>query len=380
LTDNLIHDYAPAARSESRLRAPIRVFVHLARDKDASAWRRAWANGQLVGLNDPTPYGYGRAEEMGCEVSYSKAARENPVETFVRLALRAITGFDLIHTYRQRQSILAADVVWTHTESQFLAVAALLPKTGGPKVIAQSVWLFDRWKGLNPFHKWLYSRLIRRVDVLTFHSSHNMAVAKAAFPDMDCRLVPFGIPSERMTPPATRSGDRLEVIAPGSDRHRDWPTLVKAVSALPNAFATILSGTAPKQLTRDQASSDIRQPHSNEEMIGYFNKAHVVCVPLNPNKHASGITVVQEAVLAGIPVVASQAGGLDEYFGPDEVKFVPSNDPAALREALNDVARDPRAANAMAVRAQDRMKRDGMGAETYVRQHVVLSRELLGMA
>lgn len=382
---SLVSDNSAYAATPPELRNPVQqdiinVFVHLARDKDAEAWHRRWQDGKLVGVNDPTPYGYGRATEMGCRVRYSTSFKENPVETFVRLALRVLTGFDAVHALRQRRAILESDVVWTHTESQFLAVAAILPRTGGPKVIAQTVWLFDRWNGLNPLHKWLYSRLIRRLDVLTFHSSHNMAVAKAAFPEMDCRLVPFGIPSERMTPPAPRRNGRLEIIAPGSDRHRDWATLVKAVSGLKDTFATILSGTAPKRLAKGQRTIEIKQARSNEELTDHFSKADVLCVPLKPNKHASGITVIQEAVLAGVPVVASRAGGLDEYFAPDEVRFVEPGDATALRDALSEVARDPEAATAMARRAQERMRRDAMGAQTYIRRHVALSRELLARA
>ena len=167
------------------------VFVHLAHDKNVVTWRQGWQDGKLVGRNDPTPYGYGRAEEMGCRLKYSRSPPENPLQKLIRLGLRVILGFDLVHAYHQRRGIREAEVVWTHTESQFLGVAALLQKAGGPKVIAQSVWLFDRWDGLNVVHKWLYRRLIRRLDVLTFHSPLNMAVAKTLFPEKDCRLVPF---------------------------------------------------------------------------------------------------------------------------------------------------------------------------------------------
>lgn len=353
------------------------VFVHLAHDKDVVKWRQGWEDGKLVGRNDPTPYGYGRAEGMGCRITYSQAPPENPLQKLVRLGLRVILGFDLVHAYHQRRAIRDADVVWTHTESQFLGVAALLPKSGGPKVIAQSVWLFDRWDRLNPFHKWLYARLIRRLDVLTFHSTVNMAVARRAFPEKDCRLVPFGIPSEGMTPPRSRGGEGLTIIAPGSDRHRDWATLVEAVSAIPAATTTILSGTAPKRLAQGKAAVSIHRARTNEEMNRYFDSAHAVCVPLKPNKHASGITVIQEAVLAGVPVVASAAGGLEGYFGPDEITFVPPGDASALSHALRAIERDPDAALAMARRAQEKMEREAMGAETYVKQHVEISRELL---
>ena len=50
----------------------------------------------------------------------------------------------------------------------------------------------------------------------------------------------------------------------------------------------------------------------------------------------SGITVIQEAVLAGVPVIATATGGLSGYFPPDTVRYVPPGDVAALRDAILD--------------------------------------------
>ncbi len=55
-----------------------------------------------------------------------------------------------------------------------------------------------------------------------------------------------------------------------------------------------------------------------------------MCVPLKHNKHASGITVVQEAVLSGVPVVATLRAGLDAYFSHDEIRYVQPDNPIAL--------------------------------------------------
>ncbi len=374
---NSASDESRPQTAEARQGRDIKVFVHLARDKDLAAWQHNWSTGKLVGLNDPTPYGYGRAEKMGCKIVFSKSGAENPLVKFARLALRVIAGFDVIHAYRQRKEILAADVIWTHTESQFLAVAAFLPKTRGPKLIGQSVWLFDRWGGLSPVHRWIYRRLIHRVNVLTFHSPENMRVAQGIFPEKDCRLVPFGIPSETMIPPTERTSDTLAVVSPGSDRHRDWSTLVEALDAIPNSTTTILSGSAPTRLAKHRPWLTIKRAKTSSELSQYFDRASVVCVPLKPNKHASGITVVQEAVLSGVPVVATLTGGLDAYFSHDEIRYVQPDNPIALREALIEIGRDPKGAAAMARRAQERMRRDKMGADSYIREHVTMSREMM---
>ncbi len=135
----------------------------------------------------------------------------------LRLGLRVVTGFDLLHAFRQRRALRAADVIWTHTESQFLAVAAVLafaPRR--PRILGQSVWLFDRWPRLNPLHRLLYRRLIRMVDVLTVHSSDNLAVARALFPDKRVLCVPFGIPAETMIAPVLRPARPLRILAPAA--------------------------------------------------------------------------------------------------------------------------------------------------------------------
>ena len=107
----------PAAekRSIDELSPAIRVFVHLAQQGRARL-AEARQSGTLVGVNDETPYGYGRARRMGCDIAFSHSEPEIAASKFIRLAFRALLGFDLIHALRQRQSICQADIVWTHTD------------------------------------------------------------------------------------------------------------------------------------------------------------------------------------------------------------------------------------------------------------------------
>ncbi len=143
---------------------------------------KARAEGRLVGVNDETPYGYGRAEHMGCKVTFSHSRNENRLEAAFRLAVRVALGFDLIHAWRQRKAMARADVVWTHTESQFLAVAAVARRLANrPRLLGQAVWLMDRWPSTTPLHRALFRALARDVDVMTFHSPLNLARAREAF-------------------------------------------------------------------------------------------------------------------------------------------------------------------------------------------------------
>jgi hypothetical protein len=161
----------------------LNVFVHVARNKEAAWWAAAHAAGTLVGVNDETPYGYGRAARMGCNVVFSRSHSEGVLMKMLRLGLRVILGFDVVHAYRQRNAMRQADIVWTHTESQYLAVATIFRgRPDRPLLLGQSIWLFDRWPRLNPFNRVLYGWLIRRVNILTVHSEENLAAARSLFP------------------------------------------------------------------------------------------------------------------------------------------------------------------------------------------------------
>ncbi|HTO64817.1 MAG TPA: glycosyltransferase family 1 protein, partial [Bradyrhizobium sp.] len=104
---------------------PIQVFVHLAYGFGVQSWERRWRDGKILGLNEPKPYGYYRAETMGCSVSYSEYREESLAGKLLRLALRVVLGFDLVHAWRNFEAMKNADVIWTHTESQFLAILML---------------------------------------------------------------------------------------------------------------------------------------------------------------------------------------------------------------------------------------------------------------
>jgi glycosyltransferase involved in cell wall biosynthesis len=65
--------------------------------------------------------------------------------------------------------------------------------------------------------------------------------------------------------------------------------------------------------------------------------------------------VVIEAGGAGIPMIASNVGGIPEIFGP-QVDLVPPQDPARLAAAIAAALDDPGAARAAADRLRERVR------------------------
>ncbi|MDG1579398.1 glycosyltransferase [Pseudomonas sp. GOM6] len=360
------------------------VFVLLAHGFGAARWNRLYKAGKIIGLNEEYAYGYHHAEKYGVAVTYSEDADEGLFAKVVRLGIGALLGFDLVHAWRNRRAFFAAEVVWTHTESQSLAatlLCRLYPRRQAPRLILQSVWLCDRWDSFGKLRRWCYRTLLQRADILTFLSPLNQARAQEIFPGKRCELVRFGIATGGLrAPKAPAAGSRLQLLSLGNDRHRDWPTLVAAVHGQAQLELTIVSATINQSLVANMENCRVVKARHNDELEALFAQADLVIVPLVDNLHASGITVVEEAVIKGCPVIVSDTGGLRAYFADDDVRYVPPHDPLALRQAIETLARDTEGALAMARSAQSKIGCPGLSAESFARQHAELSLALLADA
>jgi hypothetical protein len=119
--------------------------------------------GQGCGEREKGHFESSRAAGDGWSLEYSQDHDEGHVVRWGRVALRKLLGFDLIHVWRNRSSIFEADVVWTHTELENLGVLGLFRLLGRrrrPKLVANCVWLFDRWSRLSWAKRFLYRKRI----------------------------------------------------------------------------------------------------------------------------------------------------------------------------------------------------------------------------
>ncbi len=359
------------------------AFVLLAHGFGASSWNSRFRAGKIIGLNEEYAYGYHHAVKDGFDVRYSEDQSEGIIGKLWRYVVRVLLGFDFVHAWRNRKAFFAADVVWTHTESMSLAAALLCrlhPRKTPPKLLLQSVWLCDQWDQLSTLRRRLYTALLSRADILTFLSPLNTAKAREIFPGKHCEFVRFGIHSSRPhAPRAPRSQRPLQLLSLGNDRHRDWTTLVDAVRDQQDCNLVIVSGTAPRSLVSDKANCQITTPTQNSELNALFEAADIIVVPLTENLHASGITVVEEAIVKGCPLIVTDVGGLRGYFDDDDVWYVEPHDPLALRDVIRQVASDPQTALTKVVSAQKKLRLNGLNSVAYAAEHARLSRQLLGL-
>ncbi len=359
----------------------LHVFVHLAHGFGRSSWKQRWEAGEIVGINDADPYGYQHAASMGCVVQQSEDFPEGRLGRLLRLGLRAVLGFDLVHAWRNRRDMFNAEVIWTHTESQALAVLTLMRLRAGPqpRLIAQTVWLMDAWDGYAAPRRWFYKHLLQSADILTFHSTLALKKAHKVLPQRPVQLVRYGIRADQGFGHEDRSVHTpLRLVMMGNDKHRDWLTFIKAFANRPNYEARLITRADLRGALEGVTNISQEKFSSNEELFALFTWADALVVCLKQNLHASGITVIEEAVLWSLPVICSDLGGLESYFTAEEITYVPAGDPDAVRAAADRLAANDHLRHSKAARALAKMKTGNINARGFVREHVEISHQLLG--
>lgn len=363
---------------------PLHVFVFLAHGFGARQWMERWNRGEIPGLNERLPYGYYHAANGKCIVEYSEDVDENRLSRFARRGLRRVFGCDLVHAWRNRKGLFEADAVWTHTELEHLAVLALWQcrrRQLRPRLIAQSVWLFDRWPGLSGPRRWLYRHLISQADVITTLSPENLRTAHELFPQVRSEFIRFGVDSDTVVPPAQRAiHSPVRIVALGNDAYRDWETLIAAAQQWPECSVRIASRQLDGQVSNRVPNVQVIAPASAREVNELYSWGDIAVIPLKPNLHASGLTVIFESVLRGLPVVCTDTGGLRAYFSKDETRYVPAGEPVALRRALQELAEDAQMRFTMVERAQARILGADFSSRAFAKRHYEISRELLDEA
>ncbi|GMA93436.1 hypothetical protein GCM10025881_02600 [Pseudolysinimonas kribbensis] len=257
-----------------------------------------------------------------------------------------------------------ADAVYCHTEVEYLAVAAVLPRHGGPILAGQTIWIFHRFASLPVLRRRLVRRLIRRVDLLIANAEPNVELGRAIAPAAVHRYLPFGI-SRAFASDDRRPGSP-QVLGVGNDAARDWDVFAHAVEDAGVVDVRVAS-KAPVHVR----GTDVAVATSGlAELRELYATSALVLLAARENAHASGITTLLEAAAAGTPVVATRTGGLDAYFTDDEVAFVEPGSRDALSAAVRRDLADPAARERRGRAAREAMDRSALWNDCYWRRVV----------
>ena len=151
-------------------------------------------------------------------------------------------------------------------------------------------------------------------------------------------------------------GEEPMVLAVGRlHRQKDYPTLLQAMASLQSRRpqpVLVIAGDGPDAETIAELAGSLavrtRMLGRRADVADLMNAADVLALSSVWEARA---LVVQEAVLAGLPVVATSVGGIPELVG-SQALLVPPRDSNALGAAIADVLDHPDEAERRAERAR----------------------------
>ncbi len=194
------------------------------------------------------------------------------------------------------------------------------------------------------------------------------------------RAVPNGVPEplgSRVPRPAT---DRVTVGAVGRlDRQKGFDVLLHAVVGLPDVLVTVV-GDGPERVSLMRLADDlglrdrVSFPGWSADPAASLRTVDILAVP---SRYEGLPLVVLEAMLAGVPIVASAVGGVPDAVTHDRSGLlVPPDDVPALTDALRRVSLD----HALRRRLSDAAQREARArftVETMTRSYETLYAELV---
>ncbi|MFI8461213.1 glycosyltransferase family 4 protein [Kitasatospora sp. NPDC085464] len=290
-------------------------------------------------------FGFSRTGARFHTVDITPTAGARSDATAIGELRRAFTGADVVHAHGLRAGLLSDLAL--RTAGRF---PGLRPET--PLVVTSHHALLAT--GMERRLQRLMERRVARAADLVLGASSDLVARARELGATDARLGPVAAPPM----PEGRLGRaeaRAALLGGGPDR-----PLVLAVGRLvpQKAFGLLLDATRelaaldPEPLVllagdgpeagplRERAAAEklpVRLLGYRTDVPDLLAAADVVVVP---SRWEARSLVVQEAMRAGVPVVATAVGGIPELVG-DAAVLVPSGDPSAIGGAVRGLLSDP---------------------------------------
>lgn len=288
------------------------------------------------------PYGIDMLEDFGYEL-----VEVPPAETRLHRKLRDVAehrlGVPLDKTLRSAHKVSGVDVVLAFLERQALAASWLkvhhVPPYSSKPLAMLACWLADELRTLPADDRRATARRYAGVDLTMVWSTNQIDIlADAGFRPDRVEAISFGF-----APGLFPFVDPLErdstIAAIGSDRGRDYPTLLRAVGGTDLAMSLYC---------RDDNLEGALLPHGVrflgtvpfEEYRAVLSRVGVVAVPTKVMAYPTGQTVALEAAASGVAVVLTDTPAMREYFPEDAAMFVAPGDSDGWRTALRSLRDD----------------------------------------
>jgi glycosyltransferase involved in cell wall biosynthesis len=287
--------------------------------------------------------------------------------------MRMFGEFDLIAAARLRILVAERGAAIVHTHDAHAHALAWLALRGTRRVAL----VVSRRVDFPISHSWFSRRKYLDGHVHFFAISHGVrdVLLRGGVPPDRVRVVPSGVDAERFRPGVTREALRREFAIPEGAPivgtigqlvdHKDHATLVEAAALVlrqrPDARFVIvgegaLRGDLEARIARLGIGASVLLPGYRPDVETFLAGFDLFAL----SSHLEGLcTSVIDAMLFGLPVVATRTGGVPDLVRDGETGWlVPVRDPAELAAAILFALHEPALA-----------KRLGEAARAHARAH-----------
>ncbi|MFF7593057.1 glycosyltransferase family 4 protein [Kitasatospora purpeofusca] len=290
-------------------------------------------------------YGFSRTGARFHLVDITPTAGARSDATAIGELRRAFTGADVVHAHGLRAGLLSDLAL--RTAGRF---PGLRPET---PLVVTSHHALDA-TGMERRLQRLMERRVARAADLVLGASSDLVARARELGATDARLGPVAAPPmpEARLP---RDGARAALLGGGPDRplvlavgrlvpQKAFGLLLDAardLAALTPEPLLLLAGDGPEAAgLRERVAAEklpVRLLGYRTDVSDLLAAADVLVLP---SRWEARSLVVQEAMRAGVPVVATAVGGIPELVG-DAAVLVPPGDAAALGRAVRELLADP---------------------------------------
>lgn len=181
----------------------------------------------------------------------------------------------------------------------------------------------------------------RRIDTIFLYAEaqRNWAMNQLRIAPEKLALIPFHADADFYRPLAGSGVNPNQICAAGLE-WRDYPTLIDAVSALPDLRVKLAAASPWSKHENETAGRSLppnvdARRYSYHELRGLYAESAFVVVPLKETDFQAGVTTILEAMAMGKAVVATRTVGQTDVIvdGENGLSVAPG-DAAGWREAI----------------------------------------------
>ncbi len=194
---------------------------------------------------------------------------------------------------------------------------------------------------------------LERLDAIVLVASNQLPILDRLRSRPAVHIVPHGVDIEFFVPPPALA-TRPTCLFVGQWL-RDFVTLQEVMRqvhrAMPQARFQLVLPSKLAAAWQGRPGVEVFAELSDPALRLCYQEAALLVMPL---QECTANNAILEAMACGLPIVASEVGGICDYVNRDCARLVPAGKPGAMAEAVLDLIQDPAARTAMGQAARTR--------------------------